>query len=232
MDYSSKKRVLIVDDEPDVTELLSYNLKKEFYEVESLHCPLEIMSRARDFMPHLFILDVMMPELNGIQACRMIRADRLFKETPIIFLTARGEAEDRIKGLESGADDYLTKPFEIKELVLRVKTIFRRMQTPLSSDSSTLCIGSVILDESRHKVTVKGEEIAFTATEFKLLHLLMKRKGRVQSRDNLLFNVWDYDTEVETRTVDTHIRRLREKLGSEASFIETIRGIGYRVIDK
>lgn len=232
MDYSSKKKILIVDDEPDVTELLSYNLKKEHYTVDSLHCPLNIMSIARDFMPHLFILDVMMPELNGIQVCRMIRNDRLFKETPIIFLTAKGETEDRIKGLESGGDDYLTKPFEIKELILRVKTIFRRLQQTASFVDSTLHVGSVILDENRHKVIVKNKEITLTATEFRLLQLLMKRKGRVQSRENLLINVWDYDTEIETRTIDTHIRRLREKLGSQASIVETIRGVGYRVTDQ
>ena len=232
MPAADVKKILVVDDEPDVTAMVSYNLKKEGYEVEALHEPVKIMGIARQLEPHLFILDVMMPGIDGIQICRMLRADPAFKEIPIIFLTACEGSEARIKGLESGADDYIPKPFEIKELILRVNSLFRRTASiPKTKPDAMLQIGPVILEESRHRVSVDGKEVHFTATEFQLLHLLMKRQGRVQTRDNLLINVWEYEADVETRTVDTHIRRLRKKLGSASNLIETIRGVGYRFLE-
>lgn len=231
MNKLAGKRVLVVDDEPDVTEIVSYRLRREGYEVEIINEPLMILGKAREFNPDLFILDIMMPELDGIKICRMIRADSKLSNVPIIFLTARGEPEERVRGLESGADDYIVKPFDAKELVLRVGGILKRAGRDPATPSRRLQVGSVILDEEMHAVTVSGQGIELTATEFKLLKLLMERKGRVQSRENLLVNVWNYDTDTETRTIDTHIRRLREKLGNDANIIETVRGVGYRVIE-
>ncbi|MDP0500415.1 MAG: response regulator transcription factor [Verrucomicrobiota bacterium JB022] len=229
MQNSGGKRILVVDDEPDVTELVSYRLRREGYEVEVINDPLQIMGKAREFNPDLFLLDIMMPDLDGMKICRMIRADNKLRTVPIIFLTARGEVEDRIKGLESGADDYIAKPFDAKELVLRIGLIFRRMTNDSREPTRRLQVADVLLDEEMHTVTVAEEPIDLTATEFKLLKLLMERKGRVQSRENLLVNVWNYDTDTETRTIDTHIRRLREKLGHRSALIETVRGVGYRI---
>ncbi len=223
------KRILVVDDEPDVTELVSYRLGREGYEVEVINDPLHIMGKAREFAPHLFVLDIMMPELDGLKICRMIRADTKLSSVPIIFLTARGEVEDRIRGLESGADDYLSKPFDTKELILRIGLIFKRMSQEDEEGRKQLEVGDILLDEETHSVTIAAQPLDLTATEFKLLKLLMQRKGRVQSRENLLVNVWNYDTETETRTIDTHIRRLREKLHERANLIETVRGVGYRI---
>lgn len=225
------KRILVVDDEPDVTELLSYKLRREGYLVEVINNPLEIMGKAREFSPDLFILDIMMPDLDGLKICRMIRADSKLSSVPVIFLTARGETEDRIEGLELGADDYISKPFDSKELILRIGLIFRRMNGTPSDPSMQLQVRDIVLDEETHSVTVAGNEIELTATEFKLLKLLMERKGRVQSRENLLVNVWNYDTDTETRTIDTHVRRLREKLGERAALVETVRGVGYRITE-
>jgi len=227
----SGKRILVVDDEPDVTELLSYKLEQEGYHAETINDPLMIMGKARDFRPDLFILDIMMPELNGLQICRMIRADPNLKQSPIIFLTAKGETENRIKGLETGADDYVSKPFNSKELLLRIRSIFKRSHREGAESSSIIQIGPVLINEELHKLTVDGKEVELTATEFRLLKLLMENKGKVQTRDKLLTKVWHYDSEIETRTVDTHVRRLREKLGETLNLIETVRGVGYRAVD-
>ena len=226
-----KKKILVVDDEPDVTDLVAYHLKAKGFHVESLNDATASIARARSFQPDLVILDIMMPHLSGIQVCRILRADNKLAKVPIVFLTAKAETHDRIEGLESGADDYLSKPFSPKELMLRVESILRRAvnKDPVNSK---LHIGDIQLDSDTHRVTVKGTALDLTATEFKLLRLMMERQGRVQTREHLLLNVWNYSTEIETRTVDTHVRRLREKLGTEAGWIETIRGVGYRVADK
>lgn len=231
MNKTTGKKILVVDDEPDVTELIRYKLRKEGYTVEVINDPLQIMGKAREFNPDLFILDIMMPDLDGLKICRMIRADSKLSTTPIIFLTARGEVEDRIKGLESGADDYLAKPFDAKELALRIGLIFKRLGNESSAEGVRLQVADIILDEDLHQVTIGGEAVDLTATEFKLLKLLMERKGRVQTRENLLVNVWNYDTDTETRTIDTHVRRLREKLGQRAGLVETVRGVGYRMAE-
>lgn len=227
-----KKKILVVDDEPDVTDLVAYHLKAKSFHVECLNDATASISKARSFQPDLVILDIMMPHLSGIQVCRILRADPKLAKVPIVFLTAKAEAHDRIEGLESGADDYLSKPFSPKELVLRVESILRRVGAAKEPVSSKLRVGEIQLDSDTHRVTVKGELLELTATEFKLLRLMMERQGRVQTREHLLLNVWNYSTEIETRTVDTHVRRLREKLGPEAGWIETIRGVGYRIADK
>ncbi len=224
------KKILIVDDEPDVTSLVAYNLKAKGFIVETLNNPNAAIGAAHRFKPDLVILDVMMPDLDGIRLCRMLRADPAFKSTPVIFLTARAEEHDRVQGFETGADDYICKPFSTKELTLRVQAIFRRAATDAvpPPGEKQLRAGRITLDNERHIVAIDGSPVDLTVTEFKLLQLLMERRGRVQTREHLLLNVWNYETEIETRTVDTHVRRLREKLGGEAPWIETIRGVGYR----
>jgi two-component system phosphate regulon response regulator PhoB len=227
-----KKKILVVDDEPDVTELVAYHLRAKGFHVETLNDATSSINRARAYQPDLIILDIMMPHLSGIQICRILRADPKLAKAPIIFLTAKAEPQDRIEGLESGADDYLGKPFSPKELVLRVESILRRIAAPKEPTAAKLKIGEILLDSDTHTVTVQGQPLDLTATEFKLLRLMMERQGRVQTREHLLLNVWNYSTEIETRTVDTHVRRLREKLGDEAGWVETIRGVGYRMAEK
>lgn len=224
-----RKTILVVDDEPDVTELIEYKLRQSGYTVRAVNDPLRVIGLARDLRPDVVVLDVMMPDLDGIRLLRMMRADSLLKDTPVILLTARAAAEDRVKGFETGADDYVPKPFEPRELLLRVQALLRRTKAASVRPDTRLAAGPVVLDVERHEVSVNGEVIVLTATEFKLLQLLLERKGRVQTRDALLSDVWNYDAELETRTVDTHVRRLREKLGAGSEIIETIRGIGYRV---
>jgi two-component system, OmpR family, phosphate regulon response regulator PhoB len=232
MSEATPKRILVIDDEADVTELVAYHLRAKGYQVESLNNPNGSVGAARTFEPDLVILDVMMPDLNGVQICRMLRADPKLKEVPVIFLTAKAEEADRIKGLETGADDYICKPFSTKELMLRVQSILRRTGEAPVESPKMLQAGQIRMDVDRHEVSVSGQVIELTATEFKLLRLLMERRGRVQTREHLLINVWNYETEIETRTVDTHVRRLREKLGGEADWIETIRGVGYRLAER
>ena len=232
MKNNNVNRILIVDDEPDVTELLKYKLEQDGHVCQVVNSPLSFISVAREFNPNLIILDIMMPELNGLQLCKMVRSDPNMNTIPIIFLTARGEVEDRIKGLESGGDDYMAKPFNTKELLLRVGNILSRTGSNESvNNKKRIQIAGVVLDETLHELRVDGELVILTATEFRLLKLLMLRKNRVQTRENLLVNVWNYDTDIETRTVDTHVRRVREKLGPYANMIETIRGVGYKVVN-
>lgn len=232
MSDQKQKKILVVDDEPDVTTLVSYNLKSKGYAVEALNDPNQSIGVARTFLPDLIILDVMMPDLSGIQICRMIRADPKLKKIPVIFLTAKAEEADRIQGFEVGADDYVCKPFSTKELVMRVQSVLRRAGDGEIVEVKRLQHGAIDMDVERHEVAINGQPIDLTATEFRLLRLLMERKGRVQTREHLLINVWNYETEIETRTVDTHVRRLREKLGTEADWIETIRGVGYRFAER
>lgn len=232
MSDSPSKKILVVDDEADVTELVAYHLRAKGYQVETLNDPNASIGRARTFLPDLVILDIMMPDLNGVQICRMLRADPKLEKVPVVFLTAKAEENDRIQGLETGADDYICKPFNLKELVLRVQSILRRVTEGGAVEPKKLQAGQILVDVDRHEVSVDGKPVELTATEFKLLRLLMERRGRVQTREHLLINVWNYETEIETRTVDTHVRRLREKLGPEADWIETIRGVGYRMAER
>lgn len=222
-------RILIVDDEEDVTELVEHHLKARSFDVLALNDSNRVLSQARKFEPHLFVLDVMMPDLSGIQLCRLLRAEDTFRNTPIVLLTAKAEEPDRILGLETGADDYICKPFSPRELILRIEKLLKRSSGTPEKKEQLFTAGQLKVYPDRHRVTLRGRDIELTATEFRLLSLLIERKGRVQTRDHLLNNVWNYDADMETRTIDTHIRRVREKLGKDAHLIQTVRGVGYRV---
>jgi len=224
---SARIRIFVVDDEEDLTDLLHYQLGKAGFEVKFSNNPFDALGKARDFIPDLIILDVMMPDLDGFQLLRMIRVDNLLQKVPVIMLTAKSGVEHRIKGLEQGADDYLGKPFDIQELTLRINIILKRITEKSEDTSSRILSGNLILDQDNHSISISGK-----VTEFNLLHYFLKRKGRVQTRDNLLLGVWKFDTDVETRTVDVHIRRVRKKIENSGLEIETIRGVGYRLIEK
>ena len=224
------KKILVVDDEVDVTELLSYNLKQRGFVSQSVNDPKQALEVAKTFKPDLIVLDIMMPEVSGLQVCRMIRQESTLKGIPIIFLSAKTEEGDRIEGFESGADDYICKPFSPKELMLRVLVILKRAGDG-DLDLTVLQVNGINLDVEHHSVRVHDKAVELTATEFRLLRLLMQECGKVQTREALLKRVWNYENDIETRTVDTHMRRLREKLGEEGSGLETVRGVGYRMVE-
>ena len=230
--FGQSRKILVVDDEYDVTELLSYNLRRSGFVVQSVNDPRQAMEAARYFEPDLIVLDIMMPDLSGLQVCRLIRQEGGLKGIPIIFLSAKTEEGDRIEGFESGADDYVCKPFSPKELILRILAVLKRAGEDVveEGEPSLLQVNGISLDVEHHSVEVRQSPIELTATEFRLLKLLMQELGKVQTREKLLQKVWNYENDIETRTVDTHMRRLREKLGEEASVLETVRGVGYRMV--
>ena len=219
--------ILIVDDEADVLDLVVYNLQKAGYRTATARDGVAGLQKARDLLPALVVLDLMLPQLEGTEVCRQLKADPKTAHIPIIMLTAKAEETDRVVGFELGADDYVVKPFSPRELVLRVKTVLKRATGKLAP-AEVLKAGDLVVDLAKHQVTVKAKPIDLTATEFKLLATLLERRSRVQTRDRLLTDVWGYEGDVDTRTVDTHVRRLREKLGPAADCIETVRGVGYR----
>jgi two-component system phosphate regulon response regulator PhoB len=225
----TKHKVLVVDDEPEATELLEFNLTQAGFHVLTAATGPEAIQKARAELPALVVLDWMLPGLEGIEVCKMLRRDPATAAVPIIMLTAKAAELDRVLGLELGADDYVTKPFSPRELVLRVKKLLERRQSADSKDAPLAC-GHLVIDDARHLVTWRGKPIDLTATEFKLLSVLAHRRGRVQSRDQLLRDVWEYNSLIDTRTVDTHMRRLREKLGPAADCLDTVRGVGYRFL--
>ncbi|MDB6155137.1 MAG: Two component transcriptional regulator, winged helix family [Chthoniobacteraceae bacterium] len=230
MSKAANKKILIAEDEVDVLNLVASNLKAAGFNVLKAEDGTSALEQARHALPSLIVLDLMLPGIPGLEVCKLLKNDPATKAIPIIMLTAKAEEIDRIVGLELGADDYITKPFSPRELVLRVKSVIRRASSPVEVDE-TLRLGDIQLDRARYEVLVKGTAVEFTATEFKLLALLIERRGRVQSRDTLLNDVWGYESVIDTRTVDTHIRRVREKLGPAADCIETIRGFGYRIAE-
>jgi DNA-binding response OmpR family regulator len=223
-----KSKILIVEDEPDVIELIEFNLRAAGYDTAAATDGAEAIKKARSVFPDLIILDLMLPETDGFEVCKTLRRDPTTAAIPIVMLTAKAAEIDRVLGFELGADDYVVKPFSPRELVLRIKGLLRRQQKPEEIGSGLIHIGEMCIDVPRHQVTVRNKRIDLTATEFKLLTLLAQRRGRVQSRDQLLRDVWDYDNLIDTRTVDTHMRRLREKLGRAAKYLDTVRGVGYR----
>jgi DNA-binding response OmpR family regulator len=222
-----RSKILIVDDEPEAVELVEFNLEQAGYAVVTAADGAEALDKARTNSPSLIVLDLMLPEITGLEVCKMLRRDPATSAIPIVMLTAKAAEIDRVLGLELGADDYLTKPFSPRELVLRVKKLLQRGATT-AREQDTLKFGDLLIDVPRHLVSWRGKGVDLTATEFKLLTVLAQRRGRVQSREQLLRDVWEYNNLVDTRTVDTHMRRLREKLGQASKFLDTVRGVGYR----
>jgi len=224
-------KILVVDDEPDAVELIKFNLKAAGYEVATAADGDEALKKARAVLPDLIVLDLMLPEVDGLEVCKILRRDPKVSGIPIIMLTAKAAEIDRVLGLELGADDYVTKPFSPRELVLRIKRLLRADAAAPEAKADNIVLKELSLDIPRHLATVKGKTIDLTATEFKLLTVLARRRGRVQSREQLLQDVWEYDNLIDTRTVDTHMRRLREKLGPVAKYLDTVRGVGYRFLE-
>ena len=222
-------RILVVDDEPDITALVAYHLARSGYRVSTAANGVEALQAARDEQPALIVLDLMLPELSGFEVLERIRADKSLAETPVLMLTARRDEPDRVQGLSLGADDYLVKPFSPQELVLRVRNILRRTRNKATEKRNIITIGDVEIDKDAHAVTLLGSPVELTATEYKLLLTLAERRGRVQSRAQLLEIVWESAPDIQTRTVDMHVQRLRAKLGAAGDQIETVRGFGYRL---
>lgn len=226
MPTTVKEKILIVDDEPETLEIVEFNLKQAGYGVLTAADGAEALRKARTALPALVVLDLMLPEMDGIEVFKLLRRDPATEKIPIIMLTAKATELDRVLGLELGAADYLTKPFSPRELVLRVKKLLARGQP--ADVAAVIRVDELVIDEPRHLATWRGRGIELTATEFKLLLVLAQRRGRVLTREVLLRDVWDYNTAIDTRTVDTHMRRLREKLGPAAKLLDTVRGVGYR----
>jgi len=220
-------KLFIVEDEPDLRDTLKYNFENEGFKVEAFSNGESFLDILQKNKPNLVILDLMLPGVSGLDVCRELRSNDNYAGIGVVMLTAKSEEIDRIVGFELGADDYVTKPFSVRELILRVKVLLKK-RIENSANEQILEYGPISMNLEAHDVIVNGQSIILTALEFKLLKHLLKRKGRVQTRDQLLGDVWGYSSEVTTRTVDTHIKRLREKLGKTGELIQTIRGVGYR----
>ncbi|MBX6324759.1 MAG: winged helix-turn-helix domain-containing protein [Chthoniobacterales bacterium] len=227
METTLGKTILIIEDEQDVVDLLALNLRKAGFAILTAADGAAGLEKARSEKPDFIILDLMLPKLPGLEVCKILKTDLQTRRIPIMMLTAKAEEIDRIVGLEFGADDYVPKPFSPREVILRVKAIMRRSEA--KPDDERLTAGPITIDPERHEVLIHGRRVNLTSLEFKLLRTLMQRRGRVQSRDRLLNEVWGYESVIDTRTVDTHVRRLRKKLGKAAGIIESVRGFGYRL---
>ena len=221
--------ILVVDDEADITALVAYHLAKAGYRVSTAANGTDALRAATEQRPDVVVLDLMLPGLSGLDVLQALRKQEETRDVGVIMLTARREEADRIRGLSLGADDYLTKPFSPGELTLRVGAIIRRLASPSVAGGSQIAAGPITIDRSAHRVSVEGQELQLTATEYKLLITLVERRGRVQTRPQLLETVWDAQPDIQTRTVDMHVQRLRTKLGPAGDLIETVRGFGYRL---
>jgi two-component system phosphate regulon response regulator PhoB len=227
METALGKTILIIEDEQDVVDLLALNLRRAGFAILTAADGAAGLEKARAEKPDLIILDLMLPKLPGLEVCKILKTDLHTRRIPIMMLTAKAEEIDRIVGLEFGADDYVPKPFSPREVILRIKAIMRRSEG--KPDDERLTAGPITIDPERHEVLIHGRRVNLTSLEFKLLRTLMQRRGRVQTRDRLLNEVWGYESVIDTRTVDTHVRRLRKKLGKAAGIIESVRGFGYRL---
>lgn len=230
MSAAARQRALVVEDDPDIGQLLTHYLQKAGFEPVLITAGRDVLSRAKEDPVDVILLDLMLPGMDGLQVCRALRADPGTAQVPIIMLTAKGEESDRIVGLELGADDYITKPFSPNEVIARVRALLRRTQRPATADSRIL-YGPLSVDVERHVVKIGGEDVKLTAKEFLLLQYLMEHRGRVLSRDLLLSDVWGYSYTGGTRTVDVHVRRLREKLPFLSEAIVTVKQFGYKLLD-
>ncbi len=222
------KTVLVIEDEKDLADLVAFNLEREGYRPLLATDGILGLEKAREYSPDLILLDLMLPGLSGTEVCKMLKSGEKTARIPVIMLTAKGEEIDRVVGFEVGADDYVVKPFSTRELLLRVKAVLRR-SAPEEKGGQVIAIGTLVIDTDRHSVTVGGRETELSTIEFKLLVVLAERAGRVQSRDQLLKDVWGYSYGGDTRTVDTHLTRLRAKLGEAGNLIRTVRGFGYKM---
>ncbi|MBF0527715.1 MAG: response regulator transcription factor [Deltaproteobacteria bacterium] len=220
--------ILIIEDEKDLAELLEFNLRQEGFFPKMAYDGLTGLNQAISNPPDMIILDLMLPGMLGTEVCKRLKNNPGTAQVPIIMLTAKGEEIDRVVGFEVGAEDYVVKPFSVRELILRVKAVLRRTQ-PQPISRPVLTVGPMIIDQDRHQVVIQGEEITLTSTEFRLLAILASRLGRLQSRETLLQDAWGYGYTGDTRTVDTHVTRLRTKLGSAGNLIKTVRGFGYKM---
>lgn len=218
--------VLVVEDEVDVVDLVRYNLNRAGFSVLIADNGVKGLEMARKNRPNVIVLDLMLPKLNGYEVCKALKGDRDTEALPVLMLTAKSEPTERVRGLEMGADDYVTKPFSPRELVLRVQALLRRLRSGARNDVIEVDVFRV--DKHAFEIRIENRRLDLTTTEFKLLTLLIERRGRTQSRETLLYDVWGYQSAIDTRTVDTHMRRLREKLGDQAGRLETVRGEGYR----
>ena len=222
---ADSKSILVVDDEQDLLDLIEYNLKKEGFEVLKAENGKEGMAATRKYHPDLILLDIMMPKMDGLEVVQRIRDDEKLKHTPVIFLTARGDEKTEVRGLNKGGDDYITKPISTTKLISRIKAVLRRFEET-EQMADRISVHDIVIDKDRYIVTQGGEEIHMPRKEFELLYFLAGRKGKVMDRQTLLDHVWGNDVYVVDRTVDVHVRKIREKLGKE--YIETVKGVGYR----
>lgn len=220
--------ILIIEDEKDIAQTIEYNLKKEGLKAIKAADGIEGLKQAEAKLPSLILLDLMLPGIDGLEVCRRLKGKPKTSAIPIIMLTAKGTETDKIVGLEVGADDYITKPFSHKELIARIKTILRRYEKPGATNAASIKFNDLEIDTDKHEVKVLGKAIELTAKEFQLLHYLADNSGRVFSRERLLDSVWGIEVAIETRTVDVHMRRLREKLGKAGNHLVTLRGVGYK----
>jgi len=226
--------ILVVEDEADLRQVLAYNLGQAGHEVLAAERGAAGLGLARERHPDLVLLDLMLPDVSGLEICRSLKSDAALRTIPVIMLTARSEEIDRVVGFELGADDYVVKPFSVRELILRIAAVLRRAQGAAAGQQleDELRFGCLRVDRQAHRAWVDGAEIALTPLEMKLLWTLWERRGRVQARGTLLDDVWEASPENNTRTVDTHVKRLREKLGRAGAYVETVRGVGYRFADR
>jgi two-component system alkaline phosphatase synthesis response regulator PhoP len=226
MSTSSKQKILIVDDEPDILELIEYNLKKEGYQVYTARNGQEAVAEAKKVQPDLIVLDIMMPKMDGIEACRIMRTMPEFKSTFMVFLTARSEEYSEIAGFNVGADDYIAKPIKPRALVSRINAILRRNSTPEEISDNKLEIGDLVIDREAYLVFQGGQKVVLAKKEFELLYLLASKPGKVYTREVILKNIWEDSVVVTNRTIDVHIRKIREKLGE--NYVSTVKGVGYK----
>jgi two-component system phosphate regulon response regulator PhoB len=223
-------KILIVEDEQDLQQVLHYNLKQAGHDVISATLGREAIRMAREQRPDLMLLDLMLPDISGTEVCKILKEGAATKSIPVLMVTARGEEIDRVVGFELGADDYVVKPFSVRELLLRVQAVLRRGKPEPENSEATIEFGRLRVDRGAYRVWVDGQEIELTALEFKLLVTLYERRNRVQTRSTLLDDVWGIQADITTRTVDTHVKRLREKLENARDYVETVRGVGYRFV--
>ena len=222
------QKILIIEDEPDIRKTLEYNISREGYDVISASSLSDGREKLESASFSLLLLDLMLPDGSGLDLCRELKQDKSLSSMPVIILTAKDDEVDKVVGFELGADDYVTKPFSVRELILRVKAVLKRGERKSDNIEVQRQFGELKIDVDSHEVFINDEQVGLTALEFKLLRQLVDRRGRVQSRDQLLSDVWGYSSDVTTRTVDTHIKRLREKLGGMGKYVQTIRGVGYK----